>query len=51
MVEEDENIEYPAQEQEERHTMTIDFEFPRGLKNSATMFQQLVMTNPINSPA
>jgi hypothetical protein len=51
MVEEDENIEYPAQEQEERHMMTIDFEFPRGLKNSATMFQQLVMTNPINSPA
>jgi hypothetical protein len=50
MVEEDENIEYPAQEQEERHTMTIDFEFPQGLKNSATMFQQLVMTNPINSP-
>jgi hypothetical protein len=35
---EDDDPEHLAQEQEERHMMTIDFEFPQGLKNSATMF-------------
>jgi hypothetical protein len=35
---EDDDLEHLAQEQEERHMMTIDFEFPQGLKNSATMF-------------
>jgi hypothetical protein len=60
-----------AQEQEERctimilstrlknkksgRTMTIDFKFPRGLNNSATMFQtairQPTTTNPIDGPA
>jgi hypothetical protein len=38
--------------QEEQHTMTIGFEFPRGLKNSATTFQaavrQLATTNLID---
>jgi hypothetical protein len=55
MVEEDDNLEHPTQELEERHTMTIDFDFPRGLKNSATTFQvavrQPATTNPIVSPA
>jgi hypothetical protein len=35
---EDDDLEEPAQEQEERRTMMIDFEFHRGLKNSVTMF-------------
>jgi hypothetical protein len=54
-VEEDNDLEHPAQEQEEQHTMTIDFVFHRGLKTSATTFQAVVrqpaMTNPIDSPA
>jgi hypothetical protein len=54
-VEEDDDLEHPAQEQEEQRTMTIDFVFHRGLKNSATTFQavarQPAMTNPIDSPA
>jgi hypothetical protein len=54
-VGEDDNLEGPTQEQEERHTMTIDFEFHRGLKNSVTTSQAVVrqptMTNPIDSPA
>jgi hypothetical protein len=37
-VEEDDDLEHLAQEQEERHTTMIDFEFPRGLKNSETTF-------------
>jgi hypothetical protein len=49
------DLEHPAQEQEERHTMTIGFEFHRGLKNSATMFQAVVrqpaMINLIDGPA
>jgi hypothetical protein len=45
MVEEDDDLKRPAQEQEERRTTTINFEFHRGLKNSVTTFQ------PINSPA
>jgi hypothetical protein len=55
MVEEDDNLEHPTQELEERRTMTIGFDFPRGLKNSAAMFQvavrQPATTNPITSPA
>jgi hypothetical protein len=54
-VEEDNNLEHPAQGQEERHTMTIGFEFHRGLKNSATTFQAAVRqpatTNLIDSLA
>jgi hypothetical protein len=54
-VEEDDNLERPTQEQEERRTTTIDFEFHRGLKNSATTFQGAIRqpgtTNPIDSPA
>jgi hypothetical protein len=53
-AEEDDDLEHPTQEQEERRTTTIGFEFPRGLKNSATMFQAVVrqpaMTDPIDSP-
>jgi hypothetical protein len=37
-VGEDDDLEHLAQEQEERRMMTINFEFPQGLKNSATMF-------------
>jgi hypothetical protein len=55
MAGEDDNLEHSSQEQEERRTMTIGFEFHRGLENSATMFQvvvrQLATTNPIDSPA
>jgi hypothetical protein len=55
MVEEDDNLEHPTQELEERRTMTIGFDFSRGLKNSATIFQvavrQPATTNPITSPA
>jgi hypothetical protein len=54
-AEEDDDLERPTQEQEERHMMTIDFEFHQGLKNSVTTFQAIVrqpaMTNPIDSPA
>jgi hypothetical protein len=35
---EDDDLEHPAQEQEEWHTTMIDFEFHRGLKNSTTTF-------------
>jgi hypothetical protein len=38
----DDDLEHPAHEQEVRRTMTIDFEFPRSLKNSATTFQATV---------
>jgi hypothetical protein len=52
-VEEDDDLEHPTQEQEERRTTTIGFEFHRGFKNSATMFQttvgQLATINPIDS--
>jgi hypothetical protein len=48
---EDDDLEHPTKEQEEQHTMTIDFEFPRYLKNSAATFQQLGTTNLIDSPA
>jgi Rad3-related DNA helicase len=55
MTEEDDNLERPTQEQEEQHTMTIDFEFHRGLKNSATTFQVVIRPpatmNLIDSPA
>jgi hypothetical protein len=54
-VEEDGDLEHPAQEQEEQRTMIIDFVFHRGLKNSATTFQAVIrqpaMINPIDSPA
>jgi hypothetical protein len=54
-VEEEDDLEHPAQEQEERRTMMIGFEFPRGLKNSAIAFQAAVRqpttTNSIDSPA
>jgi hypothetical protein len=47
------NLVYPTQEQEERRTTMIGFEFHRGLKNSATMFQPAVrqptMTNSIDN--
>jgi hypothetical protein len=39
---EDDDIEHPTQEQEEQYTMTIGFEFHRGLKNSATTFQAII---------
>jgi hypothetical protein len=55
MTGKDDDLERPAQEQEERRTMTIDFEFYRGLKNLATTFQtvarQPATTNPIDGPA
>jgi hypothetical protein len=38
----DDDLEHPAHEQEARRMMTIDIEFPRSLKNSATMFQATV---------
>jgi hypothetical protein len=38
MTGEDDDLEHLTQEQEERHTTTIGFEFHRGLKNSTTMF-------------
>jgi hypothetical protein len=51
---EDDDLEHPTQEQEEWRTMTIDFEFHRGLKNSSTTFhaavRQPAMTNPIDGP-
>jgi hypothetical protein len=54
-MEEDDDLEGPAQEQEERRTMTIDFEFYRGLKNSVTTFQVVIRqqgtTNLIDNPA
>jgi hypothetical protein len=37
-VEEDDDLDRPTQEQEERCTTTLDFEFHRGHKNSATTF-------------
>jgi hypothetical protein len=39
MAGEDNDLKHPAQEQEEQCTTTVGFEFPRGLKNSATMLQ------------
>jgi hypothetical protein len=42
MAGEDDDLKHLTQEQEERRTTTIGFEFPRGLKNSATMFQATV---------
>jgi hypothetical protein len=55
MAGDNDNLEHPAQEQEERHTITIGFEFPPGLKNSATTFQadvrQPATTNLIIGPA
>jgi hypothetical protein len=39
---EDDDLEHPAQEQEERRMTTIGFGFPRGLKNSATTFQMAI---------
>jgi hypothetical protein len=52
---EDDNLEHPTQEQEERCMMTIGFNFSRGLKNSATMFEAAVRqpttTNPIDGLA
>jgi hypothetical protein len=51
-VREDDNLEQPAQEQEEWCTMTINFKFHRCLKNSVTTFQATVRqpdtTNLIN---
>jgi hypothetical protein len=41
-VGEDDDLERPTQEQKERHTTTIDFEFHRGLKNSVTTFQAVI---------
>jgi hypothetical protein len=53
--EEYDDLEHPAQQEEERCMITIGFEFPRRLKNLATMFQaavrQSAMTNPIDGPA
>jgi hypothetical protein len=50
----DDDLEHPAHEQEARLTTTIGFEFPRGLKNSATTFQvairQPATINPIDGP-
>jgi hypothetical protein len=41
-VGEDDDLDHPAQEQEEQRTMMISFEFPRGLKNSVIMCQVVV---------
>jgi hypothetical protein len=53
MTREDDNLEHAAQEQEKRRMTTISFEFPQGLKSSATMFQVAVRqpgtTNLIDS--
>jgi hypothetical protein len=38
----DDDLAHPAHEQEARHMMTIGFEFPRSLKNSATTFQAVI---------
>jgi hypothetical protein len=50
----DDDVEHPTHEQEARHTMMIDFEFPQSLKNSATTFQAAVRqpatTNLIDGP-
>jgi hypothetical protein len=47
------DLEHPAQEQEEWRTTTIGFKFLRGLKNSVTTFQvavrQTAVTNLIDS--
>jgi hypothetical protein len=40
--EKNDDLERPAQEQEERRTTTIGFEFHRGLKNTTTTFQAVV---------
>jgi hypothetical protein len=54
MVKEYDDLEHPAQEQEEWHTTTIGFEFHRGLKNLTTTFQAIVRqsatTNSIDGP-
>jgi hypothetical protein len=54
MTGEDDDLEHPTQEQEERRMTTIGFEFHQGLKNSVTTFQAMVrqqaMTNPIDGP-
>jgi hypothetical protein len=39
---EDDDLKRPTQEQKERRTTTIGFEFHRGLKNSATTCQATV---------
>jgi hypothetical protein len=39
---EDDGLQRLTQEQEERHTITIGFEFHRGLKNSTITFQAAV---------
>jgi hypothetical protein len=48
----DDDLEHLAHEQEAWRMTTIDFEFPRGLKNSVTTFQAAVMqpatTDPID---
>jgi hypothetical protein len=50
----DDDLEHPAHKQEARCIMTIGFEFPRSLKNSATTFQAAVKqpatTDPIDDP-
>jgi hypothetical protein len=37
---EDDDLEHPTQEQEERRTVMTDFEFSRGFKNSAMTLQR-----------
>jgi hypothetical protein len=48
------DLEHPTHEQEVWHMMTIGFEIPRSLKNSATTFQavarQSATTDPIDGP-
>jgi hypothetical protein len=50
---EDDDLKCPAQKQKEQRTMTIGFEFHRGLKNSMTTFQAVISqpatTNLIDS--
>jgi hypothetical protein len=52
-MEEDTDLEHMPQDQEERHMMTIDFEFPQDLKSSVTTFQAVArlpaISNSINS--
>jgi hypothetical protein len=55
MAKEDNDLEHPTQEQEQRRTTTIGYEFPRGPTNLAITFQVVVRqpatTNPIDGPA
>jgi hypothetical protein len=46
----DDDLEHPAHEQEARHTMMFDFEFPQSLKNSATTYSSGGHTTSYDRP-